>query len=89
MKKRDGSQMGIEFLDCPDDVRSLPRHELKSARVICLGEDINDCFPVLQGGVEGTLVSMPEECGSGFARAVSLEYAESKSHVRFQKIYFH
>lgn len=78
MKKRDNSQTGIEFLDCPSDVRLLASEEPRTARVICLGETLEECFSVREGGTEGTLVHMPEECGSGFARAISLELSKSE-----------
>lgn len=78
MKKREDHTTGIEFIDCPTDVRSAPSAERRSTRVICVGEEPTDCFPVRKGGVEGTLVSMPRECGGGFARAVSLQFSRSK-----------
>lgn len=79
MRKRENAQNGIEFIDCPENVRSGPSDEARLARIICLGEDVKDCFPVRYGGVEGTLVTMPPECGDGFARAISLEFSKGKS----------
>ncbi|KAH6710830.1 hypothetical protein BKA61DRAFT_737735 [Leptodontidium sp. MPI-SDFR-AT-0119] len=78
MKKRDNGATGVEFLDCPSDVRLLPSDEPRTVRVICLDGTL-ECFSVRQGGTEGTLVSMSDACGGGFARAISLELSRNQS----------
>ena len=79
MKKRDNP--GLEFLDCPQDILSQPDHEQQTARVICLTANVTECFQVRQGGVEGTVVQMPDECGGpSWARAVSLQVSRDQ-HV--------
>lgn len=71
MKKRDNP--GLEFVDCPYDVLSRPNHELQTARIICMHSNITDCFKVEAGGVEDTIVQMPDECGGpSWSRAISL-----------------
>lgn len=78
MKKRDNP--GLHFLSCPKDVLQKPNEHHQVARVICLDEDVSDCFRVRNGGVEGTVVQMPDECGgSSFARAVSLTRSKNQS----------
>ncbi|KZF20785.1 hypothetical protein L228DRAFT_179448 [Xylona heveae TC161] len=79
MKKRDGETDGIQFLSCPKDPHSRGDDELQHARVVCLNEEISTCFPVQKAGVEGTLVSMPRECGGGFARAVAMILSSNQS----------
>lgn len=80
MKKRDNRDTGVEFLDCPSDIRLLPSDEPRTVRVICLDDTPEECFSVRQGGTEGTLVSMSDDCGGGFARAISLELSRSMSN---------
>ncbi|KAF2137101.1 glycoside hydrolase family 18 protein [Aplosporella prunicola CBS 121167] len=74
--KRAGGQMGLVFLDCPGDVLFRPNEQAQTARIICMEEDVNACFGVREGGVEGTVVEMPEHCGGrSFSRAISLNFS--------------
>lgn len=78
MHKRDNS--GLVFLSCPSNVLDRPNDEKQVARVTCTDDDVESCFRVLEGGVEGTVVHMPEECGGpSFARAISLEASPDQS----------
>ncbi|XEV07561.1 hypothetical protein FSHL1_012848 [Fusarium sambucinum] len=77
MSKRDNPS--LVFLDCPKEIHSQPVHQVQTARVICLGL-FEECFGVAKNGVEGTIVHMPTDCGSGsYARAVSLVPSQNQS----------
>ncbi|CAM1509829.1 Fc.00g001640.m01.CDS01 [Cosmosporella sp. VM-42] len=74
LRKRDGEPDPFVFLDCPEDVVDLPSNETQKARVVCLSDDVEGCFRVMERGVEGTLVEMPDNCAPNtFARAISIE----------------
>ncbi|KAL6690469.1 glycoside hydrolase family 18 protein [Trichoderma pleuroticola] len=60
LRKRDGNPEPMVFLDCPSDVKDQPRDEAQKARVTCLSDDLKECFRVLERGVEGTIVEMPD-----------------------------
>ncbi|EHK22022.1 glycoside hydrolase family 18 protein [Trichoderma virens Gv29-8] len=80
LKKRSGEPEPFVFLDCPSDVREQPKDKAQSARVICLSEDVEGCFRILERGVEGTIVEMPDNCASNtFARAISLNVSPDQS----------
>lgn len=63
LKKRNGEPEPFTFLDCPSNVRDQPKHKVQSARVACLSEDLDGCFRILEHGVEGTIVEMPDNVG--------------------------
>jgi hypothetical protein len=88
MKKRDNP--GLEVVECPSDVLSRPDDEHQTARIVCTSEDVPDCFRVQHGGVEGTVVQMPDECGGpSFARAVSLTLSANQTlpgHLQKRRI---
>lgn len=78
MSKRDNP--GLHFLDCPVDIENAHVEHRHTVRVICLDRSEDDCFAVTKGGVEGTVVHLPNECGnSTFARAVSLIPSQDQS----------
>ncbi|KAF4960821.1 hypothetical protein FGADI_654 [Fusarium gaditjirri] len=80
LQKRDGRPDPFVFLDCPANVFDQPINQTQKARVVCTSEDVDGCFRVMERGVEGTLVEMPEECApNSFARAISLELAEDQT----------
>ncbi|KAF5846481.1 hypothetical protein GGP41_003866, partial [Bipolaris sorokiniana] len=54
MPKRDN--LGLEFIDCPHDVLKRPNHEIQTARIVCMHQNVTDCFRVEENGVEGTIV---------------------------------
>jgi hypothetical protein len=58
--KRDGSH--IEVVDCA----SIESSERQTTRIICTndGADSN-CDDMLEGGLEGTILRMPDGCGPG------------------------
>lgn len=60
LRKRDGQPDPFVFLDCPENVSDQPKNETQTARVICLSDDVEGCFRVLEQGVEGTIVEMPD-----------------------------
>lgn len=77
MSKRDNPN--LHFLDYPQKIFDRPKDEVQTARVICTGA-FEECFGVEKGGVAGTVVHMPVECGSGsYARAVSLVPSQNQS----------
>lgn len=58
--KRDESQM--EFVDC-SSITSTAR---QTARIYCTNDgDDSNCDQVLEGGLDGTIIRMPDECGPG------------------------
>ncbi|KAL5608620.1 hypothetical protein FOVSG1_003301 [Fusarium oxysporum f. sp. vasinfectum] len=80
LKKRDGRPDPFVFLDCPANVFDQPVNQTQKARVVCTSQDVDGCFRVMERGVEGTLVEMPEECApNSFARAISLELAKDQT----------
>ncbi|TGO46100.1 hypothetical protein BCON_0345g00010 [Botryotinia convoluta] len=62
LKKRDGMAEPFVFLDCPSNVHEDDSSLVHTTRVVCLGLDLKGCFQVLEGGVEGTIVEMPDNC---------------------------
>ncbi|KAK2764375.1 hypothetical protein FQN54_009069 [Arachnomyces sp. PD_36] len=73
--KRDGSHMSVLSCDGFTDTG------LQKTRIACMndGEDSN-CDDILLGGLEGTIVKMPENCGPGqYAVARSLEASQDQS----------
>ncbi|CAG8417708.1 unnamed protein product [Penicillium salamii] len=77
MSKRDN--LGLEFIDCPADVLSRPNDEHQTIRVVCYSENVPECFRVLECGVEGTVIQIPEECGgTSWARAISLTLSQNQ-----------
>lgn len=60
LRRREGEPEPFTFLDCPTDVMSQPDDKVQTARVVCLNEDVEGCFRVMERGVEGTVVEMPE-----------------------------
>ncbi|PKY09339.1 hypothetical protein P168DRAFT_324321 [Aspergillus campestris IBT 28561] len=68
LSKRDGSH--VEFVDCP----SITSSERQKTRLICTtDEEDSNCDDILDGGLEGTVVRMPDNCGPGsYAVAHSL-----------------
>lgn len=72
MSKRDGSHW--EFFNCPKEMSE----ERQTVQVVCTvdGPESN-CGEIFEGGVEYTVVEMPEGCGPGkYAMAVSLEVSQ-------------
>lgn len=60
LRKRDGEPEPFHFLDCPSNIESASESHIHTARVVCLSEDTAGCFQILERGVEGTLVEMPD-----------------------------
>ncbi|SCV58358.1 uncharacterized protein FFB14_15595 [Fusarium fujikuroi] len=80
LEKRDGQPDPFVFLNCPANVLDQPVNKTQKARVVCASEDVDGCFRVMERGVEGTLVEMPEECApNSFARAISLDLAQDQT----------
>ncbi|RYP44871.1 hypothetical protein DL768_008713 [Monosporascus sp. mg162] len=80
LKKRKGHPEPFTFIDCPSNVLQQPDDTTQTARVVCLNSDVEGCFRVLERGVEGTLVEMPENCAfNTFARAISLNVSDDQS----------
>jgi chitinase len=84
LKKRSGRPDPFIFLDCPEHVLGQPTDEPQKARVVCISKDVEGCFRVMERGVEGTMVEMPDDCApNSFARAISLELAKGKFQFQF------
>lgn len=60
LKKRQGQPDPFVFLDCPSQLDSSLKNEVRKARVICMSNDLQGCFRIMERGVEGTIVEMPE-----------------------------
>lgn len=60
LRKRAGDPEPFTFIDCPMHVLDRPVDEPQTARVICLNENVEDCFRIMERGVEGTMVEMPD-----------------------------
>ncbi|CAG8071629.1 unnamed protein product [Penicillium olsonii] len=79
LRRRDNEPEPFHFLDCPSNVTGAPKDQIHTARVVCLSDDLNGCFQVMERGVEGTIVEMPDNCAPDtFARAVSLEPSQNQ-----------
>ncbi|KFY42907.1 hypothetical protein V494_02182 [Pseudogymnoascus sp. VKM F-4513 (FW-928)] len=80
LRRRAGDPEPFTFLDCPENATGRPDDEAQVARVVCLSEDVEGCFRVMERGVEGTVVEMPDNCAPGtFARAISLNVSDNQS----------
>lgn len=60
LRKRDGQPEPFVFLDCPEDVLDLPKDATRTARVTCVSGDLEGCYQIMERGVEGTVVEMPD-----------------------------
>jgi chitinase len=78
VSKRDGSH--LEFFDC-DNTAGEERQTIK---VVCTDSSENsNCDHISKGGVEATVVEMPEDCGPGrYAVAWSMEPSTNHDHIR-------
>ncbi|EWY82850.1 hypothetical protein FOYG_14938 [Fusarium oxysporum NRRL 32931] len=64
LRKRDGEPEPFVFLKCPEDVSDKPRDSVRTARVTCVSGDLEGCYQIMDRGVEGTIVEMPDNvCG--------------------------
>lgn len=76
LSKRDGSD--YEFLDCPTGT------ERQTVRIFC-NTDIaghSNCHEIFEGGVEGTVIKLPDNCGPGtYAVAHSLTVSEQQVRI--------
>ncbi|KAK8109310.1 hypothetical protein PG984_015111 [Apiospora sp. TS-2023a] len=80
LRKREGLPDPFVFLDCPADVAEQSKDMIQKARVVCMTDSMEGCFRVMERGVEGTIVEMPDNCAPNtLARAVSLELAQDQS----------
>lgn len=77
LRRRVGDPEPFTFLDCPANVTSRPDGEPQVARVVCLNEDVEGCFRVLERGVEGTVVEMPDNVrGPNILLGKPIQYAK-------------
>ncbi|KAF5244294.1 hypothetical protein FANTH_7804 [Fusarium anthophilum] len=60
LRKRDGEPEPFVFLECPEDVLDLPKDTPRTARVTCVSGDLEGCYRIMERGVEGTVVEMPD-----------------------------
>lgn len=76
--KRDGSD--LELFDCPSP--DAEDYSTQTVRAVCLRDDIDssNCLDIKKGGVEGTIVRLPSECGPDrYVRAVKFEESMNSS----------
>ena len=69
--KKDGSH--LELYDCPNTDAS--DYSIQALKAVCMrpGEGSN-CENIMKGGVEGTVVRLPADCGPDtYVRAISFE----------------
>lgn len=66
LRRRDNEPEPFHFLDCPSNVTDAPKEQVHTARVVCLSDDLNGCFQVMERGVEGTIVEMPDNVSLPF-----------------------
>ncbi|KAL9560669.1 hypothetical protein ACKAV7_015160 [Fusarium commune] len=95
LRKRDGQPEPFVFLECPEDVLDLPKDTPRTARVTCVSGDLEGCYRIMERGVEGTIVEMPDSCASNrLVRAISLTASKNQSiphaysqHQRFSQVF--
>ncbi|KAH8669256.1 hypothetical protein BGZ61DRAFT_537702 [Ilyonectria robusta] len=72
LKKREDEPEPLVFLDCLPNVLDQPKHETQTTRVVCLNKDVEGRFWVMERGVKGIIVEMPDNCApNSLARAIS------------------
>lgn len=71
LKRQAGDPEPFAFLDCPANITSQPDDQAQVARVVCLSEDVEGCFRVMERGVEGTVVEMPDNVRTPTANLTS------------------
>ncbi|KAK8103189.1 glycoside hydrolase family 18 protein [Apiospora sp. TS-2023a] len=79
LRKRDGSH--LEAFSCPNP---LPEdYSTQTVKLACMLETDDNCEDLLLGGARGTVVRLPEDCGSDeWVRAVSFKQIGSiEEHV--------
>ncbi|KAL7815591.1 glycoside hydrolase family 18 protein [Trichoderma gracile] len=59
LTKRDGEPDPFEFLDCDKRIYLHP-DQIHKTRVACFSDDIQGCFRVMEQGIEGTTIEMPD-----------------------------
>ncbi|KAK2773012.1 chitinase [Colletotrichum kahawae] len=80
LKKREDGPEPLVFLDCPVQKRDQAHDKPQQARVACFSSNIKGCFQLMERGVEGTIIEMPENCAAGtLARAISIEVSEDQT----------
>lgn len=66
LTKRDNEPNPFEFLDCHGKKDAL-QSGISKARVVCFSDDVEGCFRVMEQGIEGTLVELPEHVSISFS----------------------
>lgn len=64
LRRRAGESEPLTFLDCPSEVQNQPKTKVQKARVACFSQNLKGCFGIVENGVEGTIVEMPDNVGS-------------------------
>jgi chitinase len=62
LTKRDNEPDPFEFLDCHGTAVAL-QSGISKARVACFSDDVEGCFRVMEQGIGGTLVELPNHVG--------------------------
>jgi len=74
-RKREGQPEPFIFLDCPKDPQDQPKDKIHKARVVCLDDNVEGCFRVMERGVEGTIVEMPDNV------SLDVKYRQGSTNV--------
>lgn len=73
LKKRKDKPEPLVFLDCPPNVKRQPKDKVQTARVVCLSQDVEGCFQVMERGIHGTVVEMPDNVSPSLCETTKLE----------------
>lgn len=60
LNKRNAGSEPFTFIDCPFEEGAQNEGGTSTARVVCMNDDVEGCFRLLERGVEGTIVAMPD-----------------------------
>ncbi|UKZ64116.1 uncharacterized protein TrAtP1_005335 [Trichoderma atroviride] len=66
LTKRDNEPDPFKFLDCHGTKVAL-QSGISKARVACFSDDVEGCFRVMEQGIEGTLVELPDHVSDHFS----------------------
>jgi chitinase len=66
LKRRKDNPEPLIFLSCPDNVSEQDIHQPHTARVVCMSQDVEACFQIMERGVEDTVVEMPDNVSPTF-----------------------
>jgi chitinase len=82
MRKRDGSHW--ELFDCNNNAGE----KRQTIKAVCMdSSEGSNCDVVFRGGIESTIIEMPEDCGPGkYAVAWKMDPSTSHDHIRHRLV---